>query len=189
MRILSSSNVPQIKKFKKEDLPKLKHIHTSIFYLSAIVWVGLCIALPVYANPGLVQATVQESGTKVTLLDTYFQDKHAGWVVGAGGTLLRTEDGGQVWKPLPRRTNVLLTVVTFADDQHGWVLGQNGTILHSKNGGKTWLPQISGTNAMLYGAYFLDSQTGWIVGERGTLLYTSDGVATDVGETHGVGSA
>ena len=37
---------------------------------------------------------LQESPSPGTLLDVHFQDAKHGWVVGAGGTMLHTEDGG-----------------------------------------------------------------------------------------------
>ena len=139
MKRLSSSNVPPIKITpKQERLTPLKYIRTVTVCLSMIIWISMYSEFSVvYANPESVQSIVQDSGTKVTLLDTYFQDKNTGWAVGAAGTLLRTRDGGETWDRLPRRTNVLLTNVTFVGDQHGWIFGQNGTILHSKKNKKT----------------------------------------------------
>ncbi|MEE9233211.1 MAG: YCF48-related protein, partial [Nitrospirales bacterium] len=118
---------------------------------------------------------LQKSPKPVTLLDVHFQDANQGWVVGAGGTILYTKDGGVTWLASPRRTNVLLTAVTFVNESHGWIIGQNGTIFHTSNGGKLWLPQVSGTNGTLYASTFLSAEQGWIVGARGTILTTTDG--------------
>jgi len=119
--------------------------------------------------------TPQNSGTKVTLLGTFFTDTNTGWAVGAGGTMVRTQDGGATWTAVPRRTPALLMSIFFSDENHGWVVGQNGTVLHSYDGGNQWRPQMSGTTSALYGAFFKDPKYGWIVGARGTILHTQDG--------------
>jgi len=146
--------------------------------LSLCVGMGLFLGVAIAdgrAPEPSIPTMVQDSGTKMTLLDTHFRDKNRGWTVGAAGTMLQTQDGGKQWSSLPRRSNVLLTAVTFHGDQQGWIVGQNGMILHSSDGGKKWLPQISGTNATFYDVFFLSPSMGWIVGARGTILSTQDG--------------
>ena len=87
---------------------------------------------------------IQNSGTKSTLLGTFFVSAQHGWAVGAGGTVLKTEDAGKTWQAVTRRTAALLTSVYFTDPQHGWIVGQNGTILHTNDHGKQWRRQVGG---------------------------------------------
>ena len=138
-------------------------------------------------NTSSVVLTTQDSGTKVTLLDTYFLSIEKGWAVGERGTVLQTEDGGATWELVARQTAVLLISLFFSGDKHGWIIGKNGTVLYSHDGGEKWSPQISGTTASLYGIYFLNKNEGWIVGERGTILHTKDGGETWVDQASGHG--
>ena len=98
------------------------------------ITLGLFFSSSALASEVFMTPILQESGTKMTLLDTFFLDTKNGWAVGAGGTMLRTEDGGVAWKAIPRRTPVLLMSVYFSDNTHGWVIGQYGAILHSRDG-------------------------------------------------------
>ncbi|MFM7840739.1 MAG: WD40/YVTN/BNR-like repeat-containing protein, partial [Nitrospira sp.] len=108
----------------------------------AIVCLLAATALPASeSTPARVTAALQKSGTAVPCLGVQFRDTRLGWTVGAGGTILKTIDGGVKWKPVVSGTTALLTGVSFPDKQKGWVVGANGTILHSSDGGSTWRPQ------------------------------------------------
>ena len=139
--------------------------------LSIGLWSALFVVLSVHATSAAgisVPIDIQDSGTKVTLLDIHFQDENKGWTVGAAGTMLQTEDGGKQWSRLPRRTNVLLTALTFVEDQHGWVVGQNGMIL--RYDGTVWTKMASGTDLHLFSVWGLPDSRVFAVGEQGTIL-------------------
>ena len=97
----------------------------AVLFIAGFATMPLCSWAQEYSP---LTMTLQESPSPGTLLDVDFQDAKHGWIVGAGGTMLHTEDGGTTWKKAPRQTNMLLTAVTFADAKHGWILGQNGTL-------------------------------------------------------------
>jgi photosystem II stability/assembly factor-like uncharacterized protein len=100
------------------------------------------------------------------------------WVVGFGGTIMGTVDGGKTWLRQASGTTVDLLGVSFADAKHGWVTGLRGTILATKNGGLTWDKQNSGTLTPLYGVHFINADRGWAVGPQGTVVTTGDGGKT-----------
>ncbi len=79
------------------------------------------------------------------LLGIAFVTPQSGWVVGHGGTILHTEDGGRTWNTQTSRTRADLIEVTFATPQSGWAVGDRGTTLHTDDGGNTWTPQRCGT--------------------------------------------
>lgn len=109
-----------------------------------------------------------------------FADDRHGWIVGAEGTILYTEDGGEKWKAQDSTTQVALFHVDFYDSQRGWVVGENGTILRTSDGGKSWQPsQVpSASNVTLLSVKFVDENNGWAVGHKGTILYSSNGGVT-----------
>jgi photosystem II stability/assembly factor-like uncharacterized protein len=110
-------------------------------------------------------------------------------VVGYGGKILSTDDGGRNWDARPSGTDVALYDVCFADPEHGWISGQDGLILHTADGGKTWQKQESnafieepgsGTRSPLYlfAMHCVDKDHAWAVGDRSILTSTADGGAT-----------
>jgi photosystem II stability/assembly factor-like uncharacterized protein len=58
----------------------------------------------------------------------------AGWNV-AGGTVLRSDDGGWTWRAQDVSSQFHLKAVYFVDGLRGWAVGENGTIRHTVSGG------------------------------------------------------
>ncbi|HJR07785.1 MAG TPA: P-loop NTPase fold protein [Pyrinomonadaceae bacterium] len=62
-----------------------------------------------------------------------------GWVVGDGGTIIHSSDGGRTWKPQTSHVQGRLNDVYFLPDgRHGWAVGYNG-ILATGDGGEHWV--------------------------------------------------
>ena len=59
----------------------------------------------------------------------------AGWNATAGGTVIRTDDGGVNWDPQVTNASDELLDVFFVDTYRGWAVGKNGLILHTSDGG------------------------------------------------------
>jgi len=109
------------------------------------------------------------------------------FVVGYGGKILETKNGGASWDILPSGTDLALYAVRFTDEQHGFISGQDALILHTNDGGKTWEKQESNAffqdkdmkqSLFLFGLYALDADHAWAVGDRSILTSTSDGGKT-----------
>jgi photosystem II stability/assembly factor-like uncharacterized protein len=75
-----------------------------------------------------------------TLFGVFFSDVSTATVVGSGGTILRTTDGGAHWIAQSSGTIQDLTGVFFTDTNTGPVVGYGGTILHTSDGGAHWTP-------------------------------------------------
>jgi photosystem II stability/assembly factor-like uncharacterized protein len=114
----------------------------------------------------------------LNLVRIHFADSRTGWVVGYGGTILHTTDGGETWTKQVSSTTLRFVRIHFADFRMGWVVGYGGTILHTTDGGEIWTKQDSGTTLSLVRIHFADSRTGWVVGHGGTILHTTDGGET-----------
>lgn len=108
-------------------------------------------------------------------------------VVGYGGKILETADGGRNWTVVPSGVDQALYGIYVAGEQ-AWIAGQDGLILHSADGAKTWRPQESnaeftdmdGTKkrAYLFAITGLDERHLWAVGDRSTLVSSADGGVT-----------
>ena len=76
------------------------------------------------------------------LMDVWFKDDRRGWAVGAFGTLLATENGGQSWEDQSQRLDnpdeFHLNAITGVDEGRIVVAGEGGMIFRSLDNGKNW---------------------------------------------------
>ena len=113
-----------------------------------------------------------------------FVDASRGWLVGDGGLIMRTADGGAHWRSLgeglpPGISGQLdfRALATFGE--HVWITGSPGTrVLHTQDGGAHWDIYATGQTMPLRAITFHDEYRGWAVGALGTILVTRDGGRT-----------
>lgn len=144
----------------------------------------LLVTAPVHAGPEdhwiiLPRVTTQN------LNRMSFLDSLRGWVVGNGGTILRTTNGGATWVYQNAGIENNLHEVFMLDNERGWALGYQeytdtnswyGTyILKTTNGGGQWSAARYPTHDAFHAIVFLDNLTGWMGGEYGVLVGTTDG--------------
>jgi photosystem II stability/assembly factor-like uncharacterized protein/tetratricopeptide (TPR) repeat protein len=104
-----------------------------------------------------------------------------GWLVGDGGLVLTTGDGGFTWTaPQGALPDAAVSDFDFralaVHGSHVWIAGAPGTcVLHSADGGQSWQLHRTGQTAPLRGLWFFDEHRGWAVGALGTILHTRDG--------------
>jgi len=126
------------------------------------------------------------------LMDVQFIGRN-GWAVGAMGTILRTEDGGEHWQRIALASDADLYRVDFVNSNEGWAAGGRlriaetnesmrhdrrggyAYIFHTTDGGHTWECQYGERGRLLLGLDFVNERVGYAVGERGFLLKTVDG--------------
>jgi photosystem II stability/assembly factor-like uncharacterized protein len=106
-----------------------------------------------------------------------------GWLVGDGGLLMRTTNGGVAWEPLPALPSSARGLVDLAAiEMRGstvWVAGRPGTrVWRSSDHGNTWTTGRTTERGEIRGLAFGDDRTGVAVGAWGTILKT-----VDAGET------
>jgi photosystem II stability/assembly factor-like uncharacterized protein len=114
--------------------------------------------------------------------------KDRAFVVGYGGKILETTNGGNSWELRPSGVETGLYAVRMVDEKQGWIVGQEGIVLHTADGGKTWQQQKSNANfqdsdgaqknAYLFALDALDANTAFAVGDRSMLTSTTDGGKT-----------
>lgn len=123
--------------------------------------------------------TWKKSGSAIhfLLLDGAFSLGGVGAIVGAGGTIMFTEDSGLTWAAATvlGDTHTKFNAVSFASNKGGWAVGNGGKIFHSNGRAKLWRQQAQVTSSNLNDVYFANASTGWVVGDDGTILRTRDG--------------
>lgn len=67
-----------------------------------------------------------------------FLDDLHGCVVGAGGAIFYTKDGGQTWESLFCGSRYYPVDICLTDEKEIWLLSSNGIIFHTRNCGITW---------------------------------------------------
>ncbi len=110
-----------------------------------------------------------------------FADAQHGVVVGDGGLVWLTQDGGASWhSPEATFPHVLAQGVDFrAIAVRGakiWIAGSPGSVVfHSPDFGRTWETLPTGRNAPFNSLTFVDDGNGWAVGALGAIFATTDG--------------
>lgn len=97
------------------------------------------------------------------------------WVVGEGGKLKITTDGGVNWVEKSSGTTSDLQDVFFLNATEGWIAGQNDVLRYSNDGGNSWTSRNNGITVGLEAVYFLNSNDGWAVGNSGSIFKTANG--------------
>ena len=133
----------------------------------------------------LVERTIY---TTDRFYDVQAMTKDRAIIVGYGGKIVQTGDGGTTWEVRPSGTDLALYAVRMVDENHGWIVGQEGLVLHTDDGGKTWQTQESNATfketdgsskrAYLFSLSALDANTAWAVGDRSMITSTTDGGKT-----------
>lgn len=122
-------------------------------------------------------------------------------VIGYGGKIIETEDGGFTWTQIDAGTEKALYSIDFADDgKAGWIVGQEGLILRTTDAGKTWTRQHTDLwldelcadpeerqyrrgdpeaapcqHGYLFAVTVVDANTAHIIGDKSLYTYTTDG--------------
>jgi len=115
------------------------------------------------------------SGTSQNLSAVQFIDSQTGYSAGAGGTVIKTTNGGNNWTTLNTGSSAVLRGVYFFNPSTGLVCGYSGTILRTTDGGGNWSNVNSGTTENLLSVSFFGSSIGVSCGNLGTIIHTTNG--------------
>ena len=133
-------------------------------------------------------------------MDVWFQDASRGWAVGAFGTLVTTEDGGEHWvnreKVVDNPDEFHLNAITGDGKGRVFVAGEGGAMFRSLNGGRSWEALEPFYEGSWFGTvYNTLNDTLFVFGLRGNLYRSNDfgtswtPVFTDTTSTLAGGSA
>jgi photosystem II stability/assembly factor-like uncharacterized protein len=125
------------------------------------------------------EETLTEPVFTSPLLDVWFVDDLEGWAVGAFGTALHTQNGGQQWQDISHGLDNPdeFHFNSIVGDSQGSLLiaGESGTLFRSLDSGNTWQRLSSPYVGSWFGAlYDQQHQRFSIFGLRGSLYQSSD---------------
>lgn len=108
-----------------------------------------------------------------------FADANTGLLVGNGGRVSRSTDGGKTWTAVASGVVQAFYGVRFTSATEAWIVGSSGTLLHSTDAGASWTaaPGVQ-TFTHFRDIRFAGTKNGWVVGDAGTILATRDGGLT-----------
>ena len=110
------------------------------FRLSIWWQAALFLAVAVAGCHGEAPEEAPLFARKISISDKFYDvaaiDANHALVVGYGGKILKTDDGGNSWNVVPSGTDKALYSIEFIDGKVGWISGQDGVILHTEDGGK-----------------------------------------------------
>ena len=135
-----------------------------------ILFFVILTSMPFYA-----QWVPQVSGVTQNLNDVYCITGNTVVVVGNGGTILKTTDGGANWLQKTSGATSNLMKVQFLSPTIGYAVGTNGTLLKTINAGESWTSIAIGGNTNLFGLSVLNENTFFISGDGGLVEKTTDG--------------
>lgn len=116
----------------------------------------------------------QPAPTRYLLTGGMFSGEMTGVVIGAGGTILFTEDAGLSWDKasVAGNTAAKLHSVFFVNEKMGWAVGAQGKAFQTVNGGRYWREQNTRAAKDLNDIFFVNTAEGWAVGSDGLVLHT-----------------
>jgi len=130
-----------------------------------------------HSEDGGLTWSVQYQGPdlQVSFLDVCFLDSQTGFVSGAYGQFLATNDGGRTWTP--RHVideDYFLNRITAGPTGTLYLAGEHGTLLRSTDRGSTWTPIRSAYDGSFYGILPLGPKTLLAYGLRGRIYRSED---------------
>jgi len=146
----------------------------------------LLAALVVQASPAW---TLQTSRVTARLRGVSAVSEKVVWASGAGGTVIRTEDGGRTWArlPVPDAAELDFRDIDALDERTAWILsigpGDASRIYKTADAGATWTLQFRNEDPQAFfdAMAFRDARTGFAFSDsvegRFVVLRTDDGGA------------
>lgn len=128
-------------------------------------------------NQGIVATEPNESPNLYGV--TFSRNLQTAYAVGERGTILKSENGGLLWKKLivPHTQAFIGVSSPTPDGQFVVTVGEDGMILASRDGGRTWVLSQPDPRITLTAVHFSDPGTGWALSEN-ALLHTTNGGTT-----------
>jgi photosystem II stability/assembly factor-like uncharacterized protein len=122
------------------------------------------IVSSVFSQSGWVQLN---SGTTADIYCASFFNAETGFVVGQGGLILRTTNGGLNWTTISSGTSGIITQITFPDTLTGYYLDDINHLGKTTNAGINWSLACTFGPQSIQTMFFVDALNGHVGGYWG----------------------
>lgn len=120
----------------------------------------------------------QDVGPTKPFLDIHFLNTEHGFAIGAYGTFLETQDGGDNWTIINDRldnpTAFHLNQMINNEDGDLFIIGEAGQLFRSENDGQDWSLLDSPYHGSFFGGLFDQQGRLWVYGLRGNVFVSED---------------
>ncbi|KPD22555.1 WD40/YVTN/BNR-like repeat-containing protein [Idiomarina abyssalis] len=119
----------------------------------------------------------EEEGPSKPFLDLYAKNAREALAIGAYGTFLKTEDGGESWQVISHRLenpNGYHLNAIFGQDDDLYIMGEAGLAFASNDGGESWETLNSPYRGSLFGGHVDNEGRLWVYGLRGNAFVSED---------------
>ncbi len=118
--------------------------------------------------------TRNETAAGDNFQEIQFINESLGYMIGYGGSILKTTDAGLNWEFIRNGKNWAVTdepfrALYFMNAEEGYVAGENGTLFFTDNGGDDW-KHIKNLPKDNFQDITINDNYGWLVGEGGILV-------------------
>jgi len=109
--------------------------------------------------------------------DFFFINENTGYLLGVGGKVAKTTDGGVTWATTGDNIGTTLNLYCnyWKDELTGYAGSGSGQLFLTTNGGVNWSPIVIGASANIRDIWFRDANNGVLVKENGEIWYTLTG--------------
>jgi photosystem II stability/assembly factor-like uncharacterized protein len=150
-----------------------------IFSLVAIALVVAAVLSEAFV-PTPKTSAIELSPPKIEYRDQFYGVATTGdviWLVGGGGKVLRSDDGGKGWRKQEVPRHEALQDVAAWDESRALAVGNDGVILVTDDGGESWR-EVDAPRSEIVNKLFrietLPAGEAWVVGAGGMILHSSD---------------
>lgn len=119
----------------------------------------------------------EEEGPSKPFLDLYAKNEQEALAIGAYGTFLKTEDGGESWQVISHRLenpNGYHLNAIFGQEDDLYIMGEAGLAFASNDGGENWETLNSPYHGSLFGGHVDSEGRLWVYGLRGNAFVSED---------------
>ncbi|MHB0914199.1 MAG: WD40/YVTN/BNR-like repeat-containing protein [Thermoleophilia bacterium] len=125
----------------------------------------------VYAvyNGSVWSVSADVDGTSF-FVDVDMVDTTTGYLVGSGGAVRKTTDGGWNWTAQSSGTGKLLAGVSFLNADYGFAVGEDGRLIHTTDGGANWGAENLGNNVSFFDVATVGERRAFVAGGNGAVM-------------------
>ncbi len=157
--------------------PGSNHQPTGVAFLTTETGVAISRSGRIYRTTDAASSWSLVHGGTAPLTSIHFVTPLVGYAVGAGWTVLHTDDGGQTWTARTNPPEPGLRSIRCGTPLACLVTTGNQNVLRTADGGGTWSSVTPSTQKILAASF--TSTTGAVaVGEGGTTVLSSDSGGT-----------